>query len=183
MDALADWRPRREPGRIDRIYLHWSGGDYTTTYDAYHFCVARREGALVVVETHPVAENARDVYAAPDLPYAAHVLRRNSYAIGISVMAMLEATPHDFGAYPITEESIEALCLVAARVADAYGVPNASIGTHAEAAVLDGYFGDHPEDGRWDIARLAPSPEPLHPDEARACGDRLRARIAAFQRA
>jgi hypothetical protein len=53
--------------------------------------------------------------------------------------------------------------------------------THAEAAVEDGYFGDG-ADERWDIARLAPAPEPLHPREATATGDALRARIAAAAR-
>ena len=50
--------------------------------------------------------------------------------------------------------------------------------THAEAAIVDGYFGDGDE-SRWDLARLRPSSLALDADEARATGEHLRARIAS----
>jgi hypothetical protein len=52
--------------------------------------------------------------------------------------------------------------------------------THAEAAVLDNYFGTA-ENQRWDGARLTPSDAPLTPEEAKKTGDELRARIGRFK--
>ena len=172
------WRPD-VPGRIDRIYTHWSAYDYEKVFPAYHFCVAIKPGTgIVVVNTHDVRENMREVYASTESPYAAHTRNRNSYALGISIMAMQGATPQDFGSYPLTEALIDALCLVGGRLAAFYGVPIDAehIMSHAEAGLHDGYFGTA-EDERWDIARLRPSPEPLEPLEAIDVGEELRARM------
>ncbi|MBV8638273.1 MAG: hypothetical protein JO322_09325 [Candidatus Eremiobacteraeota bacterium] len=172
------WRPD-VPGRIDRIYTHWSAYDHEKVFPAYHFCVAIKPGAgIVVVNTHDVRENMRNVYEAPDLPYAAHTRNRNSYALGISIMAMQGATPQDFGDYPLTEPLIDALCLVGARLAAFYNVPIDAdhIMSHAEAALIDGYYGTA-ETERWDIARLRPSPLPLEPHEGIDVGEELRTRM------
>lgn len=181
---VADWQPKLPHGPIENIYIHWSAHDYRSVYPAYHFCVAFDESnEIVVVNTHDVRENMRNVYDAPDDPYAAHTRKRNSFALGIAVMAMEKSTPEDFGPYPLTEPLIDALCLVAAQLARCYDVPvNADhIMTHAEAAVRDGYFGTKPEE-RWDIARLKPDPRPLIPQDAIDIGDELRSRIGAHLR-
>jgi hypothetical protein len=166
-------------GRIDRIYTHWSAHDYGSVFPAYHFCVAIDEGGeIVVVNTHDVRENMRDVSLAPEEPYAAHTRRRNGFALGISIMAMSNATPDDFGPYPLTGELIAGLCLVGGGLARRYGVPIDAehVMSHAEAALRDGYFGTEPQE-RWDIARLEANPRPLHPSEALEAGEVLRARM------
>jgi hypothetical protein len=164
------------------VYLHWTAGDYTQTYDAYHFCIALRDGVPVVVETRPVEANARDV-REPGEPYAAHVVGRNSFAIGVAVCAMRDATPSDFGAYPLRDDMLDAACALVARVCARYRIPIDAehVRTHAEAAVDDGYFGAG-EEQRWDIARLAPDARPLAPADARAVGDALRQRVRGFAR-
>lgn len=179
---LREWVPDLPDGRVDNIYIHWSAHDYRSVFPAYHFCVALDDdGEIIVVNTHDVRENMRNVYDAPDQPYAAHTRKRNSFALGISVMGMEGSTPGDFGPYPLTAELIDALCLVAAKLAGRYGVPVDAdhIMTHAEAAVRDGYFGRQPEQ-RWDIARLKPDPRPLVPQDALDAGEELRARIRRF---
>lgn len=163
---------------MERIYLHWSGGDYVTVHSAYHYCVAFDGASVYVVQTNDLRANMRDVYA-DEGPYAAHTYRRNSFAAGLSVMGMQGATPHDFGAYPLRDDMLDALCVAAARIADAYAIPVENILTHAEAAVEDGYFGAGSDDLRWDIARLQPSTHALRAAEARETADILRARIAA----
>jgi N-acetylmuramoyl-L-alanine amidase len=173
---LEEWRPAFPTGRLDRIYLHWSGGDYATVYPAYHYCVASDGSSIYVAQTHDLRDNMRDVYA-DDAPYATHTARRNSFAAGLSVMGMQNARSSDFGAYPLRDDMIDVLCAVAARIATAYAIPLAKILTHAEAAVEDGYFGEG-DDQRWDIARFAPSLEPLLAADATAAGIVLRARIA-----
>lgn len=97
-------------------------------------------------------------------------------------MCMHEATPADFGAYPLTDELIDALCSVAARLAGRYHIPVDAkhVLTHAEAAVQDGYFGAGSDDLRWDIARLAPSSRPLVAEDAATIGEVLREKIRKF---
>jgi len=177
------WRPEIA-GPIDHIYTHWSAHDYASVFPAYHFCIAQTPSGIVVVNTHDVRENMRNVYEEPDLPYAAHTRSRNSFALGISIMAMEGATPADFGAYPLTEALIEGLCIVGARLAAFYDVPIDAdhIVSHAECGVREGYFGTEPEQ-RWDIARLAASEKPLVEQDALDVGEELRARMrAALQR-
>jgi hypothetical protein len=175
--TLATWRPQFPPGRLEAIYLHWSAGDYETVYPAYHFCIAIADGQPVVVQTHDLRANMRDVREG-DAPYAAHTAGRNSYAAGIAIMAMRDARPDDFGAYPLVEDAVTALCAVAATVALAYDIPLdvEHVMTHAEAAIVDGYFGAGGDHERWDIARLMPAALPLTENDARVAGDTLRAR-------
>ena len=175
---LREWRPELPPGDLRSIVLHWTAGDYDTVFSAYHVCL-RGVSDVVVVQTHDLRANMRDVRLDPSRPYAAHTSGRNAFAIGVAICAMQAATPADFGAYPLAAAQIDALALVVRRLADAYAIPYAAVRTHAEFAVADGYFGAGGDDVRWDIARLAPSAEPLEPSEAATTGDFLRARIAA----
>lgn len=163
------------------IYLHWTAGDRATTYAAYHVCVARdADGVDRAVLTRDPRANARDVRPTGVVGYGAHVAGRNSFALGIALCAMADATPEDFGPYPVDDAGIDALCRTAARAAIAYGIAIDAehVRTHAEAAVQDGYFGAG-ADHRWDIARLEPSPMPLVEADAAQMGDVLRARIFA----
>ncbi len=175
--ALREWRPRLPQGDLRAISLHWTAGDYETVYPAYHFCVTGPADPRVH-HTHDLRANMRDVRTDPALPYAAHTRGRNSWSIGLSAAAMRDATPSDFGACPLSEPQLDALCRVAARLARFYAIDPAAIRTHAEAALDDGYFGAGGDEVRWDIARLRPSPAPLEPREATATGDWFRDRIA-----
>jgi hypothetical protein len=159
--------------------LHWTAGDYLTTFSAYHFCLT---GALAVRvhATHDLRANMRDLRRESSGDYAAHTAGRNSFSVGIAICAMRGATPHDFADYPLTPDQVEALCLVAARIAAFYEIALDAIRTHAEAALDDGYFGAGDDEVRWDIARLEPRAAPLAPVEAAAVGARLRERISAL---
>jgi N-acetyl-anhydromuramyl-L-alanine amidase AmpD len=163
-------------GELRAVVLHWTAGDYETTYPAYHFCLTGATDVLVHA-THALPANMRDVRAASDRAYAAHVAGRNSYTAGIAICAMRGATPADFAAHPVTGAQIDALCTVAAQIVARYGIAVTNVRTHAEVAVEDGYFGAGGEDERWDIARLEPSPVPLVAAEAARIGAVLRARI------
>jgi hypothetical protein len=166
-------------GDLRYLYLHWTAGDYATAYPAYHVCVTLAGGLPAVVQSNDVLANARDV-REPGPPYAAHTSGRNSYAIGVAVCGMRDATPHDFGAYPLREDLLDLTCAAAARLCAAYAIPidEAHVRTHAEAAVEDGYFGCG-DDERWDVARLVPSGASLDARDAAVVGAVLRARIAA----
>jgi hypothetical protein len=177
---LRDWRPVCPDGELRSIFLHWTAHDYEAVFPAYHFCL-RGVSEIVVVATHDLRANMRDLRSDPARPYAAHTLGRNSWSIGLAVCGMADARPSDFGRFPLAEAQIDGLCVVARRLADRYRIPLAAIRTHAEAALEDGYFGADDDDLRWDIARLAPRAEPLEAREAAATGDVLRARIAALR--
>jgi N-acetylmuramoyl-L-alanine amidase len=173
---LREWRPTFPTGDLRAIWLHWTAHDYASVFPAYHFCLAGA-GDVFVHHTHDLRENMRDVRLDPDAPYAAHTRGRNSWAIGISIAAMQDARPDDFGACPLTEPQLDAMCFVAAVLARFYGIDPAAIRTHAEAAVDDGYFGAGSDELRWDIARLRPSPHPLVPTDATTTGAWFRTRI------
>ncbi|GAC1444481.1 MAG: hypothetical protein NVS2B8_02170 [Vulcanimicrobiaceae bacterium] len=161
------------------MYLHWTGDDYRTVFPAYHFCIALGDDDRpTVVATHDLRANMRDVRAG-DAPYAAHTRGRNSYAIGVSVCGMRDATPNDFGRFPLRDDSVRLMCALVADLARTYAIVVGAdtIRTHAEAALDDGYFGAG-DDERWDIARLHASDSPLVAGDARIVGDRLRERIA-----
>jgi hypothetical protein len=162
------------------ISLHWTAHDYEAVFPAYHFCL-RGVSDVMVVQTHDLRANMRDLRRDPSRPYAAHTLGRNSWSIGLAVCGMAGAEPVDFGRYPLAPAQIDALCVVARTLADAYRIPLAAIRTHAEAALEDGYFGAGSDESRWDIARLEPRPQPLEAREAIATGNELRARIAAVR--
>ena len=162
-------------GRIERIYLHWSGWDYVTVHPSYHYCVALRDGAVEVEHTGDLTSNMRDLRGGEFDDYVAHTRGRNSFAAGLSVMGMRDARPDDFGEFPITAAQIDALCVLAAEIARAYAIPIDAdhVLTHAEAAIVDGYFGSGEEE-RWDIARLQPRHDPLTEDDAHETGSALR---------
>ena len=167
-------------GDLRYVYLHWTGGDRETVYDAYHVCVARSAAGLDVVLSHDVRDNMRDVAGGSDLAYAAHTAGRNSFALGVAVCGMRDASPSHFGAYPLEDDALGLACEVIAGACAFYGIPvdERHVRTHAEAAVEDGYFGCG-DDERWDVARFAPSAAPLVAAEAFAAGNALRERIRA----
>jgi len=169
--------PNVPAGALQRVYLHWTGDDYRTVFPAYHFCIAVGEDDRpTVVATHDLRANMRDVRVGREA-YAAHTSGRNSHAIGVALCGMRDARPDDFGAFPLRDDMLEAACALVADLARIYGIANAAIGTHAEAAVADGYFGAG-EGERWDIARLRASARPLVPSDACEVGDALRERVA-----
>lgn len=171
--------PAFPPGELRYVYLHWTAGDYATTFAAYHYCIAlAANGRAIVAATHDPRDNMRDVRADPQRPYAAHTRGRNSFALGIAICAMRDATPAHFGNFPITEPLLERCCAFVARACAFYAIPVAPdrVRTHAEAAVEDGYFGSG-EDERWDIARLHEDASSLQPGDAALTGESLRSRI------
>jgi len=193
--ALLKALPDPAPGHtIDRLYEHWQVSDYITTFpDDYNITVVKHpDGYYYPVITHDPMTNAAGVNMA------SHTGDRNTGALGITVAAMLDATPSDFGPYPLSLAMMECFCGTVAAAALKYNVDVAgfasngerNILTHAEVAICDGYFpGDpvvagKPESGapyRWDFCRLQASPAELSKSEAIITGDQLRMRIRTYK--
>lgn len=135
-------------GRIDRIYLHWTGGQYTTNYIEradYHICILG--DGTIEIECDDLAE------------VRAHTWHRNTGAIGIAICCCFGADANsgrdaDFGSYPPTPEQITAMAEVVAVLSLDLGVPidKSTIMTHCEAAAIDGYGpGSGDRETRWDL--------------------------------
>ena len=91
---------KRARGNIDKIYLHWSAGNYHQFFSDYHLNIDS-DGAIMAT-TDDLTE------------YKAHTWRRNSRAIGIALACCVDAVAYadgrvDFGNVPPTELQIDSM--------------------------------------------------------------------------
>ena len=143
------------------MILHWTAGRYTPNEhekDSYH-------GGVIWD-----GKTAQFVKWRDYTGIISHTLRRNTLNIGLTVCAMAGASERDWGICPMKKEQIDELCLAAAEIAFLKNIDTSRIMTHAEAAILDGYFGE-----RWDLARLEEGA--ISQATAKATGDKLRKKI------
>ena len=137
-----------------KVYLHWTAGDYETTYDDYHFCIA---GNGQIVNTRSLKE----------IPSATE--GRNTGSIAISLCCCADAIAYrgepnyaDLGHFPPTVEQIETLACLMAVIADVFHIPITidHFLTHGEAGDnMDGWeatekYGMNSGCTRWDLAVL-----------------------------
>ena len=135
------------------IYLHWSGGSYTSVPDAYNTVVTGDGDVKYIHE-----------YTKSGL---AHTWRRNSKGVGLGIAAMGVKSGEwnerqAWKDYPPTPKQIEELTKEAAKLAVEWGWNKSEIDrkviTHAEAAIKDGYGpGSGDEEMRWDFHYLDPN--------------------------
>lgn len=131
------------------LSLHWSAGTYTPSWldrDHYHAVIGTDQNGEVYFEkNHNYTERLQGTYG------------RNSQVIDVAICAMAGAVSTNFGKFPITEEQIDELCLVAAEICILKGFPLHRVLTHAEWALIDGYgvFSGDPQT-RWDLGLLKP---------------------------
>lgn len=141
-------------GLIDKIYLHWSAGRYNQSFDDYHINI--------------LGDGRIDLTCKLFSDLKSHTWKRNSGAIGISLSAMYNGKPDNFGQYPPTPAQIETLAQVVAKLCVEIGLPinSNTVMTHAEAADnldgLDTYepYGPNTTWERWDLWKLSENDEP-----------------------
>ena len=86
-----------------------------------------------------------------------HTWRRNSRSIGIALTCGYGATITregyiNLGDEPPTEQQIDTLAMVVAKICVEIGLPLSNVLTHAEVADIDGYgIGGSDPDLRWDL--------------------------------
>jgi hypothetical protein len=161
---------------IRSIFMHWRVSSYTgdcLDYNALVKLDPTGSRFILSPQTSPLLN------ACDPLPsgYAAHTWHRNSHAVGISVDAMADATTGNFGQYPVTQHMAEVMCAGVAAYGLAYGIDVSDADhcmTHAEAAILDDYFGE-----RWDWSMF--NPGQLTKEVAVATGKILRGRAHAYK--
>jgi len=174
------------PLYFDHLYLHWSVEQFGCLDGAYNAEVDLEADQWVIKITHDPLDNAVSITNGP---YAAHTYHRNSHGFGLAVTGMVGATTDNFGAEGVQNHQLEVLFAAAGAVCEKYKIDAVgktkgeyNVMTHAEAAILDGYFpGDGDPDSRWDLARLAASDAPLTKVEAIAIGTSIRFRVHKYK--
>jgi hypothetical protein len=162
--------------KLHRIIAHWSAGGWKASAidrEHYHF-IYENDGHEVAGDKLPEA-NVKPVNGK----YAAHTLNCNTGSIGVAVAAMLDATPDNFGKYPVTEKQFDAMCKGIARLCLKYDIPvtNCTVLSHAEVQPTLGIK----QRGKWDIAvlpfdRRFQKPNPI------AVGNDMRGRVNRHMR-
>ena len=174
-DTLEDVRGMAREARdyIDHVYLHWTAGHYGQAYDDYHICIDE-DGSIYLM-----CDSFEDLKA--------HTWKRNSFAVGVTLLCAVDAEPRNgykawLGEEPPTTEQIESMSQVVAVLAEEFQLPldcDDYVMTHCEAAEKDDY-GPSTTCERWDLWYL--------PDEYGAGGelvdggDLIRGKAAFYQR-
>lgn len=158
---------------MKRIIWHWTAGtNKATALDRkhYHFII-EGDGAIVSGNLPPEAN-----LSTRDGEYAAHTLNCNTGSIGISLAAMAGAVERPFsaGRFPITQDQIDALTRLTARLCVKYRIPveRETVLSHAEVQPTLKIR----QRGKWDIAWLPGMTETADPVKV---GDFLRGMVAA----
>ena len=143
---------QKAKGKIDKIYLHWTAGRYSQTFDDYHINISGT--GTIFVSTNDFTQ------------VLAHTWRRNTGVIGIALCCAYDAEPDSLGLptgdFPPTDEQVEVMSKVVAVLAENLGLEISieTVLTHAEAADnLDGVYvgeayGPRTTFERWDLWRL-----------------------------
>lgn len=142
-----------EPGSGDksrRIFLHWTAGSHSQSYDAYHTTFL---GSGKAVRSTPYGQDK-----------GGHTAGANTNSVGLSLAAMGGAGVDEtnFGSFAPTNSQIDAMVTEAAQLAIAWGWDAATVDknvrTHGEwerYAVKNGLL--KPPVQRWDLDKLRES--------------------------
>lgn len=166
----AAWMPA---ARLERIIFHWTAGANTASgLDKSHYHILIEGDGKLVRGTPSIAANG--IGGAG--PRASHTLNCNTGSIGVSLCGMAGAveSPFNAGKSPITAIQWKTLADVIADLCRRYDIPVTpkTVLSHAEVQTNLGIK----QRGKWDIARLPFAPTVIG---AKACGDALRAAVAA----
>ena len=170
MTVPAAWMPA---AKMQRIIVHWTaGGHKASAFDKGHYHVLVEGDGTGVRGTPSIKLNE----APAKKGYAAHTRNCNSGSIGVSLCCMAGAVESPFkpGQAPMTAAQWEALPGVLAALCIRYQIPVTpkTVLSHAEVQANLGIA----QSGKWDIARLAFSPDVVG---AKTCGDLMRRQAAA----
>ena len=141
---------RAAKGCVDRIYLHWTAGNYGDYSDDYHINID--DDGSIIATTGDLTELKN------------HTWQRNGNAIGIAMCCCAGAVAYsanniDYGEQPPTVAQIDSMAQAVAVLCEELGLdinPHIVM-THCEAAELDGY-GPSTTCERWDLWTLPDIP-------------------------
>ncbi len=156
-------------GNTNKIYLHWSAGNYGQFFDDYHINI----------------DQDGSIYASTDdlTTHLNHTYMRNTGAIGVALACCVGATSNELGSEPPTNEQVEAMAQVVAMLGAELSLPIDiyHVMTHGEAGDnMDGVdacekYGMNTTCERWDLAILK------NGDAWGSGGDTLRGKAIWYQ--
>jgi hypothetical protein len=105
---------------MKRVIIHWTAGaSYPNATDKSHYHYVVDKDGKVHKCTHDVLDNEN----CKDNDYAEHTGQGNTGSIGLSMCGMagfnMKTKATD---YPLTDKQVQATCLLAAKMCDAYGI-------------------------------------------------------------
>ena len=134
---------RAAKGCIDKLYLHWTAGNYGDYSEDYHINIDY--DGRIIATTYDLTEVKN------------HTWHRNSNAIGIAMCCCAGAMAYaggviDYGDQPPTAEQIDVMAKIVAVLCEELGldVNYRNVITHCEAAEIDDY-GPSTTCERWDL--------------------------------
>lgn len=108
-EALQDREEIQEAAAWQRrnvkIYLHWTAGDYSTTYPDYHLCIT---GDGIIHQMMRLTDMASATW------------RRNSGSVAVALCCAAGADEKSLGNYPPTPDQIETMAQVIDVLAGAF---------------------------------------------------------------
>ena len=153
------WAQAQSAGHEPKIYLHWTAGHFGQFWDDYHVQIDE-DGEIYV-------------YGALD-DVLAHTWRRNTGAIGVTLLCGYKANTEDLGPEAPTAAQIESMALAVEALADGLWltIDKSYVLTHGEAADNEDGEWFHEEYGpkstveRWDLEYLGTDESPVYNPEA-----------------
>lgn len=137
-------------GKISKIYLHWTAGNYHQFFIDYHLLID--DDGSIIASTDDLSERK------------CHTHMRNSKALAIAMCCGNNAIAYadgsvDFGSAPPTSRQIDTMARVVALLCKQLNLPISAdiVITHCEAAEEDGY-GPSTTCERWDLWKLPDLP-------------------------
>ena len=124
--------------KVNYFTQHWTAAPYNQGYPDYQILI----GDTYIL----VSANIGDWTGHQ------HTWRRNTNNIGLSYMAMWNATERNYGKAPVTKGMLERMSASLAVLLKVYNLSPDKIKDHAFWAEVDGYKGQ-----RWDNRSLSPS--------------------------
>lgn len=166
----AAWMPT---ARLERIVFHWTAGNSTASnLDRAHYHILIESDGKLVRGIPSIAANGIGASG----PRAEHTRNLNTGSIGVSLCGMTGAieSPFNPGKSPITAIQWKTLADVLADLCRRYDIPVTPRTVLSHAEVEDNLGVKQRQ--KWDIARLPFAPTVIG---AKACGDAMRAAVAA----
>lgn len=181
-------------GKVNHIYLHWTGEGYEQPDDTYHLCVDRLGQVYICCQNFTEEKD--------------HTWLRNQGALSIAlccgagarcwvpgvgnprlvwgVTEITDSTPShcgkiDFGSAPPTQPQIEKMAKLVAILCKELELPVSrdTVTTHCEAAFRDGYGpGSGDTEACWDLWFL---PDPDHFGKLAPGGELIRGKALEYQ--
>ena len=136
---------------INKIYLHWTAGQYNQIFNSYHYCITgngevHKMGEPEEIKSHTWLRNTDAIGIALCCGYGAGIMLKEDGSYSVS-----------WGFCPPTFTQVTVMGILIADLCEKYKIPitKDNILTHAEVALLDGYsIYDNDPDMRWDLITL-----------------------------